>query len=55
MREQLARKGNKRHPSKNRRNTTVTIHISHDIIYQNPKRLLQKLLELINKFSKVEG
>ena len=49
-------KRNKRHPNWKRRGKTVTVCRCNDTIYiENPKDSTQKLLELINKFSKVAG
>ena len=43
------------YPNRKRRGKNVTVCRWHDTIYRNPKDSTQKLLELINKFSKVTG
>ena len=49
-------KRNKRHPYRKRRDKTATVYADDMILYiENPKDSTQKLLELINKFSKVAG
>ena len=53
--QQSANKRTKMHPNW-KRDKVVTIYKWHDTIYiENPKDSTQKLLELINEFSKVEG
>ena len=46
-------KRNKKHPNKKRRGKTVTVCRCMILYIENPKDSIQKLLDLINKFSRV--